>query len=488
MKISGCSIKKNKKPGMVSRKYISNKNLRDSTGWKPLTDIESGIKKCVEAFNAAEENIKKAGRKAGKKERNPKKGVRSAGRTALTIFENLLLFAVFAFLQWGKTLFNINLPDTVIDYSIIYIIIAAVIWGQVQAYLAMFLASVLFISMSIFTGTDIVTFIYTPENLVTLAIYLLVGIITGYAIERRNREIESREIAFDALGNKYSFLLDVYNQTRLIKNELENQIINTEDSFSAIYETIQKVDSLEIEAVYSGAIAAIEKIMKTDSVSIYVTGDSSDSKFLRLKARSSALGDSVPNSINTDEKPYFGEVIKGRSNFVNRDFNPDAPLIIAPVVDEKKVIAVISIYESEFENLTISYENLFSTVVNLITNAIKRAYYFSDSLQHKRYLEHTRILNAETFEKILSEVKKYKEELDMSYSLLTVDMDGKELKEISDIILKDIRDNDYIGLGADGNVYVLLSNTKNNYAHIIVDRLSSHGINSSIFTEETADV
>jgi nucleoside-diphosphate-sugar epimerase len=45
IKVKHAKSKKNKKPGMVSRKYISNKNLKDATGWKPLTDIESGIKK-----------------------------------------------------------------------------------------------------------------------------------------------------------------------------------------------------------------------------------------------------------------------------------------------------------------------------------------------------------------------------------------------------------------------------------------------------------
>ena len=94
-------------------------------------------------------------------------------------------------------------------------------------------------------------------------------------------------------------------KTRIVKNELENQVIDTEDSFSVIYKTIQGVDSLEIEKVFSGAISAIEKIMKTDQVSIYTLNNDGTNNFMRLKARSIALDDKVPNSIKISDSPQF---------------------------------------------------------------------------------------------------------------------------------------------------------------------------------------
>ena len=61
--------------------------------------------------------------------------------------------------------------------------------------------------------------------------------------------------------------------------------------------------------------------------------------------------------------------------------------MMAPVLEDKNVIAVFSIHSTPFENLTLHYENLFQTVVGLVTNALKRAYFFEASLKDKRYKE-----------------------------------------------------------------------------------------------------
>ena len=436
----------------------------------------------------------------------------------LATFESFVLFAIFAFLQYGELFFKIALPQIRLDYCIIYIIVVGILWGQVQAYLAMFLSTALFVGVSIYSGIDLITFIYTPENLVQIAIYLLVGIITGYTIERKNRDIESKELSYQGFTNKYNFLLKIYGQTKLVKKELESQIIDTEDSFSTIYGIIQEVDSLQIEKVFSGAITAIERIMKTRQVSIYTlntknaenssdgsspASSSSDyfgysgingcesltlcSDFMRLKARSLELADRVPNSIRISDFPQIEEVILTRCVYANKKFEKGMPVMIAPVLEEKKVIAIISIHEVEFENITVHYENLFMTVVSLIANAIKRAYFFENTLKDKRYVPDTKILVPDIFEKVLAEVKNNKIELGMSYSLLKVISEDMTYPQVSQTISSGIRDNDYLGLSHDENLYVLLSNTRNNYACLVIERLKNRGIKSELVMEDNID-
>jgi UDP-glucuronate decarboxylase len=333
-------------------------------------------------------------------------------------------------------------------------------------------------------AADIVTFVYTPENLIRLAAYILVGIVTGYSIERKNRELESRDLSIQNLQNKYTFLSDIYNETRIVKNELENQIIETEDSFSAIYKIIQEVDSLEIEKVFSGAISAIERIMRTNQVSIYTLSNDESNNFMRLKARSLVLLDKVPNSIKISDFDELKQVIQTKSTYINRNFIPKIPIMMAPVLEDKNVIAVLSIHSTPFENLTLHYENLFQTVVGLITNALKRAYFFEASLKDKRYIPNTRILTPYTFEKILKEIQNNKAELGMSYTLLQVERDSKSLEEISERIIRVIRDNDYVGTSNDDCIYVLLSNTNNNYASLVLERLKKAEINASLVLED----
>jgi hypothetical protein len=312
--------------------------------------------------------------------------------------------------------------------------------------------------------------------------------VTGYSIERKNRDLESRDLTIQSLKNKYSFLTDVYNETKIIKNELENQIIGTEDSFGVIYGIIQKLESLEIEKIFSSAIGAIERIMKTNLVSIYTLSYGGSNNFMRLRSRSILLEDKIPNSIKISNFKELEEVVKTKSIYVNRKLDPNIPVMMAPVLDEKKVIAIVSVHRTKFENLTLHYENLFQTIVGLITNTFKRAYFFEASLRDKRYIANTRILTSQTFGKILREVKNNKEELGMSYALLAVSSQGETHSQISNKAINCIRDNDYIGLSDSGKIYILLSNTKNNYANIVTGRLHKVGIKSSLVEKGLDDL
>ncbi len=464
---------------------ISNERIKNELDWGITANIEEGIKKTFkeqEIIFVNEDSMKRQRVYYAKK-----KKVSSKSFLWLAFIESFFLLFLFGFLQWGHVFFNVRIFDIGIDYAIIYIIIAAVIWGQIQAYFAMSLASILFIAVSLFSGIEIITFIYSPENLIRLALYLIIGIITGYAIEHRNREIESRDISYKALSNKYGFLLNIYNQIKIVKNELEKQVINSEESFSSIYETLQKVDNLELETLYSGAVAAIEKIMKTASVSIYVTNLKTQSPFLRLKARSNSLANKIANSINIDDLHCYRQVIESRSIYINKKLDPNCPLMISPVIDSENVIALITVHEAEFENLNANYENLFKTITTLITSAIKKVYYFEDNLRHTRYIEDTDILNAETFEKVLLQVKKNKKQFDMDYSLLAIQKDGLSLKELSKDIMKTVRENDYLGVDSECNIFVLLSNTATGFAHIVIKRLLQKGIVSQLVEEEYFD-
>ncbi len=468
----------------INHSMLDNTRIK-RTGWKPGTSLEEGLKKTY-SWHRKQHELEKKPVRPGLRFKNALSGF---PRTVLAYIENILAFLVVAFLQYNNLFLEVFSSDLVIDYSLVYIAIMGILWGQRQAYLAMILSSLLYIGSSLFSGTDIISFIYTPENLLRLAAYILIGIITGYSIEKRNRDLESREYSLKSLTKKYDFLNEIYKETRTIKDELQNQIIETEDSFGVIYGIVQEVDSLEIEKVFSASIDAIEKIMKTGSVSIYTVNDNEASRFMRLKTRSSSLKDKVPNSIELERHPEFLEVIKSRSLVVNHELKQDLPLLMAPVIDNRDVLAVVSLHEIPFEKLTMHYENLFQTVVSLISNALKRAYFFEASLRDKRYIDNTRILNPDTFEKILEEVRQKEEELGMSYSLLKIiSTPFDDLQKFSDITVSIIRDNDYIGISKAKRIYILLSNTARGHAGLVVERLSDRGIKAALATKGEDDI
>ena len=160
-------------------------------------------------------------------------------------------------------------------------------------------------------------------------------------------------------------------------------------------------------------------------------------------------------------------------------------MMMAPVMEDRTVIAVVSLHKVSFDNLTVHYENLFQTVVGLISSALRRAYLFEASLKDKRYIKNTRILNSKTFEEILNEVRNNEEELGMSYSLLKIDDNNIPYEQLSEKLCLSIRDNDYIGESKKGFIYVLLSNTKSNFTAIVIDRFLKQGIRSSLIQKGT---
>ncbi len=465
----------------LARARLDNSKIKKITGWKPAHSLKKGLKKTYKWYYS------KAFPK--KTKINPLRllldKIKKVPRSAVAYLENVLLFIVIAFIQYNHLFLGQRAFAVGLDYSLVYIVIMGILWGQTQAYIAMFLSSAMFIGATIASGTDIITFAYTPENLLHLAAYLLIGIITGYAIEKRNRALESRDYDLKTLGKKYDFLNDVYGETKIVKDELQNQIIETEDSFGTIYNIVQEVDSLEIEKIFAAAIDAIERIMKTEQVSIYTIGSNRDNSYLRLKTRSSKLKDVIPNSMKTSDLKEVEEVIRTKSIYINHDLIPDVPMMMAPVLEERKVIAIVSLHNISFMNLTVHYENLFQTVIGLISNALRRAYMFEASLKDKRYIENTRILNSKTFEEILGEVRNNETELGMSYSLLKIESTKIPYRQLSDKLCTSIRDNDYIGESKKGLIYVLLSNTKSNFTDIIIDRLLKKGIKSSLVLKGT---
>jgi len=119
---------------------------------------------------------------------------------------------------------------------------------------------------------------------------------------------------------------------------------------------------------------------------------------------------------------------------------------------------------------------LFTVILNLIAQALHRANLHIDESRLNRYLEETNILTQKSFKKIIDIQKQSTNTKLSEYLVLEIIKKEKSLKELNDIIVPVMRQHDYLGLGENDNLYLLLANTNENEAEFVLKRLTQRDI------------
>lgn len=463
-------------PEDILRSCLDNTLAKEELDWVPLYSLEKGVEKTIRWHM---KNVDKA-----REEVAVAKDVAKISLLPvyLPYIENILAF-VLVLLLTNITRYNADFR--VFDFRLLYIILMGIMYGTRQSTISVALSTILYISTSLSIGRDPVSLIYDPNSLLQISIYILVGLAVGYTIDRKNRDIQFREMRLKSSEEKYAFMNEMYNETRLVKEELQNQIVNSEDSFGKIYSIIKEIDSLQPEDIFNTSVGVLEGVMKSNTISIYTV--SKNGQFLRLAACSKDINKNIPKSLRVGDSQEIASMMAGGEVFINREINPNLPMIMAPIKDNSKVIAVVSIHNVQFENFTLYYHNLFSIVAGLISASLSKAYRYEEATCSARYINDTRILTYQNFVKILNSKRQAKRSLNINYTVLYLGKPEANIQELYHELSNAVRETDYIGAGKSGNLYVLLSNTGKSDAQIVIKRLEGMGIAAIIMEQENED-
>ncbi|MFD0715441.1 NAD-dependent epimerase/dehydratase family protein [Paenibacillus sp. GCM10027626] len=459
---------KESRPGDIYRSTLDNTRIKNALDWTPKYSFSEGLKKTYEWF-AGDQKSKEA--VANKEETTTETSSFSKFfRASLPYAENLLAFAITA---WA----TLSLQDTMydlIDFRLVYIIFLGILYGNRQSLIAVALSIFLFIYQQLFNGREMVSLLNDTNFFFHTAVYLFIGLIVGYAIERKNLKIHTLEESKATLEEKYTFLNDVYNETRLVKDGLQMQVLNNNDSFGKIYSVTKELESLEPEKIFTSTISVLESTMKGQGICIYTTNK--NGTYLRLVSHSSGGSFNSAKSLKVDEEPFARHVLQERTLFVNKDLDGHAPMLAAPVFNNGIPVIVIAIYNMPFENFTLSSQNLFSVTVELVSSALARALAYVQATEEQRYLPGTSILKPEVFLEIVNSKEQAKSKHGIDYVLLSASPGKRNLLDWSNEISRVLRETDYIGAGEHGEIMVLLSNSTNEEAAHVLERLKSNGI------------
>src|SRR5690606_30256554 len=178
--------------------------------------------------------------------------------------ENSVLFIMF----YSLSLLAVPVVDMT-NFWLIYVILAALLFGETQAVFASFLAISIHVYQAYQSGRELISLFMDNGLLAILIMYLLIGLIVSYVVDRHKVELVFTKDELASSQAQYSFLSSVYDETLEIKNELQQQILRSDNGIGQIHQATRLLDSLEPEEILPGAIQVLEQILKGKHFALY---------------------------------------------------------------------------------------------------------------------------------------------------------------------------------------------------------------------------
>lgn len=457
---------------LVSQKHVGMFELGKSAigGWEPKYSLEAGLKRTVSWYKKNKDfwEIDKT---------VEKKSLLKRLEFLLPYGENILIFLITFLIAYQTRDNTLRYNVFPLDFNLIYIFLMSIVYGMSQGIIAILLACFSYVYVYLNISPDLAGIVYNQTHIIQLLIYVLVGVVTAYVVDNKRRQIENLKADLSIANDQQNFIEEVCQQVTAVKEELQEQILNTDNSLGKIYNLSKELNSLLIEDVYYGAIHTLEKLLKTQAVSIYKCNHTKT--FLRLMTHSKNLPSEVKASLRVDDYEDIKKLIETKEIFINYQLDKQLPMMMAPIVHRDEVIAVVFIDEVPFESLTLYYENFFRVAIGLIQNAIVQALAYEEAIKHKKYIGDSVVVQMAYFNEIIKNKQRAKVQFNIPYTILEV-KEGANLHKANEI-KKCIRETDYIGSNEIDETYIMLSNSDVNSSQLIIERLNKTGIEAVVY-------
>ena len=441
---------------------------KNQLGWTADTDDRAGIKAAVKSMVDEQQKQWEMSRSFFTRER----GKRILKRL-IPYAENIagaVIMAVIAALQGSDAV------HAYFDLNFIYIGAMGLLYGKYHGFLAAAFSMLILSFGYVSDGSDPIGLLYEPGMMLHYVAYLVAGGVTGYFSDRNEYERQSSEWHQKRAVNQIALLQRMLSDSLQVRDRLYRQIVNSGDSVGRIYRTVQKLDSVEMEQIYTQAVMVTADILGVTDVAIYVAGSRSREYYLRRKVFCGERAAARPRSLRIEDYGYLKDVLATKRTFMNRKFAENAPDLAAPAVYGGKVIAVIEVYGLTFEQWSYNEQNLLSLTARLISSALSRAAEWERSRAEENYLPGTRILNREAFAKVIEELRvRHALVKATSNQLLVLEPNAFSLSDLNDMLKTRVREQDFIGEYGDGYALILTDSSKE-APELVKKRLADMGL------------
>lgn len=452
------------------RFFRSENQIKKETGWIPFYLLEEkGIGKLKEALKQCNENERKEEKR--KYLENIKKALKYPALRE--IVETLLLFVLTCFfLRLGKDVSDLKY----VDIRLMFVALVSCQYGIGMGTLSVVLACASYIYSLMSAQVDVSYLLYSVDTWIPFIAYIITGSVIGYIVNRQKDENETMKEKYSLLSDKYDFLKMIHGETLEVKGNLQRQIITSNQSFENAYEVAVELDSLKPELILFKVISVLEHIMECDKTAIFLI-NSEQTRFARLKACSTGLRESLPNSIDLEEYNKIGEAFQNSEDFVNMEFLPGYPDYAAPIYYQGKIYGFVAVYEVGPDKFTVYYQNLFKMITSLIEKNLVKALEYEDARKDELYYAGTELLYPKALKERIQIMDSGKEEVSYTYLRGKVYVETPmEMEEAAQRIGSVIRGSDFMGIDDEGDYTVILTNMSLDALDLVQERFRRKGL------------
>lgn len=394
-------------------------------------------------------------------------------RALVPFAENLVCFIPFFMLNnraVGSEYFA-NL-----DFYLLYVLLFAIVYGQQQATFSAILATAGYMFRQQYNRSSF-DVILDYNTYVWIAQLFILGLVVGYMKDRLKQIRGEGEHEIDYLEEQLDDIADINTTNVHIKNVLETQIVNQNDSFGKVFEVTSSLDQYEPEEVLFYATDVLGRLIDSKDVAIYTIANDS---YARLFAATSPKARVLGNSIEYKKYVPMYEAVKEEKVYVNKDMDDKYPLMANAIFSEEKMQMILMVWGIPWERMNLGQANMLKIVGYLIQNAVIRANNYMEALEEKRYVSESQILEEEAFSSLARAYMNAKAKGLTECTIVRIDTTEDNYQQAGAIIGGKLRNTDYLGRMSDGNLHVLLSNTNQKDAEFVLKRFAETGYHCEI--------
>ncbi len=367
---------------------------------------------------------------------------------------------------------------TNLDFYLLYVLFIAIIHGQQQAMVAGVLAVAgYFFRQQYDRSTFDVMLDY--NTYVWIAQLFIVGLVVGNLKDRLQviRDEDNNEIHY--LNSQVKDITEINTNNVIIKNSMEEQLINQNDSFGKIYEITSTLDQYAPEEVLFYAAEVLRELLHTEDVAIYSVANGD---YARLFASTSKKARSLGNSLKYTDLTEMYVYISSDQVYINRNMREGYPQMANGLFSDGKMELIIMTWGLPLERMNLAQANMMRIAGFLIQNAVLRANRYMEALESSRYVENTKLLEENAFHSLLEAFLTARDrDLTQCCVLQLEEIPEEKEKKAVEEVSKTLRNSDYLGKRKDGRLYILLSNTDTQSGNFVISRLSELGYQASLW-------